>query len=369
MSRSSRDPSRRGSRRLERGWCSVSLRCRTTLVATAVPSRSRWLIAQERVRAVPSCFVAARNSDVRSAILLVAALPVRRPDWLSRPPHAVTPRHAGDPGPNPATSGRPVGRPASPPLVHRFYVFTSQGDQELRRPLDSLHRQDAVALPSTIPRTLDSAATGTGRARIRSALAAAASSLSHHGLLSARLAGARSCAPQLRQGFSARRPPRHRDVPLVDNASSAARRRHPRGCPACLRSLPSHRGGWSCSAGYASPCNRRRRRPPDRHGRRRRSWRRRPRRAALSLPFVTPTSRMRDAAVAVDLVTCPPHHRRSGGPDPRRRRQLTPLKVWYATAFPITEAARGRRDTVYGRTQRNKGQFFALDVKTVARDG
>jgi hypothetical protein len=89
-----------------------------------------------------------------------------------------------------------------------------------------------------------------------------------------------------------------------------------------------------------------------------------------SLPFVTPYEQNAvTPAVAGDLVILSGLDQSTFAVRPTRGAEgkWTPVKVWEAKTFPMymnSPVVVG--DTVYGMTNRNKGQFFALDAKTGA---
>ena len=89
-----------------------------------------------------------------------------------------------------------------------------------------------------------------------------------------------------------------------------------------------------------------------------------------SLPFVTPYEQNAvTPAVAGDLVILSGLDQSTFAVRPTRGAdgKWTPVKVWEAKAFPMymnSPVVVG--DTVYGLTNRNKGQFFAIDAKTGA---
>jgi outer membrane protein assembly factor BamB len=274
----------------------------------------------------------------------------------------------------------PVGIGHASPIVdgQRVYVFTRKGEQEVAQALDLATGKAVWTAAYDQPYTMNSAATSHGKGPKSTPLLGGGRlyTVGITGVLSALDAATGKVA--WRHAFDKEfgPPPDYGTAmsPLFDNGLVIA---HVGGINAgALRAFDAATGAtkWSWTGdgpGYASPVS------FTAGGVRQIVTVSKTRIAAVdaasgallwSLPFVTPYDQSAvTPAVAGDLVILSGLDQSTFAVRPTRAAdgKWTAAKVWDAKAFPMymsSPVVVG--DTVYGLTSRNKGQFFALDVKT-----
>ena len=276
----------------------------------------------------------------------------------------------------------PVGIGHASPLVdgQRIYVFARRGEQEVAQAIDIATGKALWSAAYDQPYTMNSAATGHGKGPKSTPVLAGGRlyTLGIAGVLSAYDAATGSVL--WRHAFDKEfgPPPDFGTAmsPLVDNGLVVA---HVGGINGgALRAFDPATGAtrWSWSGdgpGYASPV------AMVSGGVRQIVTETKTKIVAVdaatgallwSLPFVTPYEQNAvTPAIAGDLVILSGLDQSTFAVRPTRGAdgKWTAVKVWDAKAFPMymnSPVVVG--DTVYGLTNRNKGQFFALDAKTGA---
>ena len=322
-----------------------------------------------------------------AALALVAAVPLAAEQWTGWRGGS---RAAISAAPMPATLAAkaadvwavPVGIGHASPVVdgQRVYVFARKGEQEVAQALDLATGKVLWSAGYDQPYTMNSAATGHGKGPKSTPLLAGGRlyTLGITGVLSAFDAATGKVA--WRHAFDKEfgPPPDFGTAmsPTFDNGLVIAHVGGIRG--GALRAFDPVTGAtkWSWSGdgpGYASPV------AIVAGGSRQIVTETQTKIVGVdaatgallwSLPFVTPYEQNAvTPAVAGDLVILSGLDQSTFAVRPTRGAdgKWTPVKVWEAKAFPMymnSPVVVG--DTVYGLTNRNKGQFFALDAKTGA---
>jgi len=322
-----------------------------------------------------------------AALALVATVPVAAEQWTGWRGGS---RAAISAAPMPATLAAkaadvwavPVGIGHASPLVdgQRVYVFARKGEQEVAQALDLATGKVLWSAPYDQPYTMNSAATGHGKGPKSTPLLVGGRlyTLGITGVLSAFDAATGKVA--WRHAFDKEfgPPPDFGTAmsPIFDNGLVVAHVGGIRG--GALRAFDPVTGAtkWSWAGdgpGYASPV------AIVAGGVRQIVTETQTKIVGVdaatgallwSLPFVTPYEQNAvTPAVAGDLVILSGLDQSTFAVRPTRGAdgKWTPVKVWEAKAFPMymnSPVVVG--DTVYGLTNRNKGQFFAIDAKTGA---
>jgi outer membrane protein assembly factor BamB len=322
-----------------------------------------------------------------AALALIATVPLSAEQWTGWRGGS---RAAISAAPMPATLAAkaadvwavPVGIGHASPLVdgQRVYVFARKGEQEVAQALDLATGKALWSAAYEQPYTMNSAATSHGKGPKSTPLLAGGRlyTLGITGVLSALDAATGKVA--WRHAFDKEfgPPPDFGTAmsPLADNGLVIAHVGGIRG--GALRAFDPATGAtkWSWSGdgpGYASPV------AIVAGGVRQIVTETQTKIVGVdaatgallwSLPFVTPYEQNAvTPAVAGDLVILSGLDQSTFAVRPTRGAdgKWTPVKVWDAKALPMymnSPVVVG--DTVYGLTNRNKGQFFALDVKTGA---
>ena len=322
-----------------------------------------------------------------AALALIATLPLSAEQWTGWRGGS---RAAVSPAPMPATLAAkaadvwtvPVGIGHASPLVdgQRVYVFARKGEQEVAQALDLATGKALWSAAYDQPYTMNSAATGHGKGPKSTPLLAGGRlyTLGIAGVLSAFDAATGKVAWRHAYDKEFGPPPDFGTAmsPIFDNGLVIA---HVGGISGgALRAFDPATGAtkWSWAGdgpGYATPValvaggvrqivalTKNKAVGVD-AGSGALLW---------SLPLVTPYEQNAvTPAVAGDLVILSGLDQSTFAVRPTRGAdgKWTPVKVWDVKAFPMymsSPVVVG--DTVYGLTNRNKGQFFALDVKTGA---
>jgi outer membrane protein assembly factor BamB len=322
-----------------------------------------------------------------AALVLVATVPLAAEQWTGWRGGS---RAAISAAPMPATLAAkatdvwavPVGVGHASPLVdgQRVYVFARKGELEVAQALDLATGKVLWSAGYDQPYTMNSAATGHGKGPKSTPLLAGGRlyTLGITGVLSAFDAATGKVA--WRHGFDKEfgPPPDFGTAmsPIFDNGLVIAHVGGIRG--GALRAFDPVTGAtkWSWSGdgpGYATPV------AIVAGGVRQIVTETRTKIVGVdaatgallwALPFVTPYEQNAvTPAVAGDLVILSGLDQSTFAVRPTRGAdgKWTPVKVWEAKTFPMymnSPVVVG--DTVYGMTNRNKGQFFALDAKTGA---